>query len=153
MVIFANSYPDLVKKINVLNQQCRDNKLIVNIDKTKRLNFARRQSKKFNSINLNRELIDESVSTNNYRSVHFCSSGLFTQMVKKAISKSSSNIGTIINIRAKSKTNSWKVRIKLKKAIINTSLRYCAQVHKTLKKDHHKFLQKHFPYIKPSQIL
>lgn len=123
--IIADSYQDLIHKINILEDYCSENKLTVNISKSKILKLGKKNQKlKFY---YKKERL-ESVPSYMYLGIPFSSSCLFPLAVEYSLSKASTAVGSVMHILGKSKTNSWQTRMKLFQSIVKTSLLYCAPV-------------------------
>ncbi len=67
----------------------------------------------------------ELVNRYTYLGVEFSTSGLFFNMAKTAVIKANQNIGAVISLLGRSKTNSWSTRLQLYNSSILSALSFC----------------------------
>ncbi|XP_039278830.1 uncharacterized protein LOC120350282 [Nilaparvata lugens] len=128
-VLLSNTRVDAQKKLNVLQEYCHLNKLVVNVSKTKVLIFkkshgrARRETLYYENNPL------ETVSTIRYLGVVFSNSGLFHQAAKDMKRKAASASGCVQRIVVDSRCSaSWSSRAKLFDAMVRSVLLYSSEL-------------------------
>ena len=109
LVILADSEIDLNRKLKALNEYCIQNRLTVNINKTKVMIFSkggysvisRRHKFYYDSSEL--DIVPSYV----YLGVEFTSIGLFSEMSNRIVLKTKQAFGSVTSLINRSKMNSW----------------------------------------------
>lgn len=128
LVLLSDSPSDLNKKLGILNEYAELNGLEVNIDKTKVIEFGRGYSKRlrqryyFGGRNI------DVVGGFNYLGVWFSSSALFSQMSDRVLHNAKSALGSVMNLMADAKVNSWEARRRLYEALLLNTLFHCVGI-------------------------
>lgn len=128
LVLLSDSPVDMNKKLSILYQYTVENKLKVNISKSKIMCFRRggygRDQDVFWFNNLPLEVVNEYL----YLGVLFSSSSLFLRNTHHVIEKTRVAIGSVMHILSATKTTSWHVRIKLYNSIVLNSFSHCSAI-------------------------
>lgn len=130
LVLLADSQSDLNRKLSCLSDYCRQNRLTVNVQKTKIMCFSRggfRSSLDANSFYFEGSKV-EVVNRFAYLGVTFTSSALFLEMARAATNKAKMATGASIGLMVRSKLDCWESRLTLYQSIVINSLTHCAAV-------------------------
>lgn len=128
LVILAHSEIDVVKKLKILEKYTVANKLNVNLQKTKIMQFSKGG---FRTPNFNFYFNNQLISITNkytYLGVVFTSSGLFNEMAHFTANKGKQAIGSLLPIMSKAKINTWHPRIKLFESLALSVMFNCISV-------------------------
>lgn len=127
MVVLGHSAIDMNVKMDILSQYCQENKLTVNVAKTKLVCFRRAGGLKKLRVRVRFEGLElEQVSSYVYLGVPFNSSGVFCGACTNAISRSNAAAGAITSLMARAKIVSWSATKQLFEACVRSVLMYCA---------------------------
>uniref|UniRef100_A0A1Y1LYJ1 Reverse transcriptase domain-containing protein n=1 Tax=Photinus pyralis TaxID=7054 RepID=A0A1Y1LYJ1_PHOPY len=109
-VIFANNVFDANRKLNILNNYCEENKLTININKTKVMAFHRGRKKKTLGVFVFNNSTLEIVEEYTYLGITFSSSGVFKKACESFIEKSSRAIARVKSTLIKVKSECFTVQ-------------------------------------------
>ena len=126
LTITANNPIVMQEKMETLHSYCVENKLVVNIDKTKLMVCRRSNRKKgLRRITFNGEIIEE-VKEYKYLGVTFTKSGTFHTAAKQFITRAKAALGTIWKPLIITRSNRWEPAQKLFDAVVKATLLYNA---------------------------
>lgn len=128
LILFATDKVDLQRKLNALHSYCLENKMMVNVSKSKVVIFRRGGRVSASDVFYydNNQL--EICSDYNYLGVLFSSHGVFHKAAEQALSRGRVAVGTVRQILVNSKTDSLDSRVKLFHAIVRSTLLYGSEV-------------------------
>ncbi|KAI5714528.1 hypothetical protein M8J77_001206 [Diaphorina citri] len=128
LILFATDKVDLQKKLNALNSYCQENKMMVNVSKSRVVIFRRggRVSARDVFYYDNNQM--EITSEYNYLGVLFSSHGVFHKAAEQALSRGRVAVGSVRQILVSSKTDSLDSRVKLFQAIVRSTLLYGSEI-------------------------
>ncbi|CAG5102816.1 Similar to RTase: Probable RNA-directed DNA polymerase from transposon BS (Drosophila melanogaster) [Cotesia congregata] len=127
LVIMADSTADLNKKLIILREYCSQNKLIVNIDKTRVLHFKRAGKGDSTRLYYDKELIEWS-NEYEYLGVPFSTSALGLVATNAASRKAKLAMGAVLSTLARIGADSWDGILQIYRSCVLSSLLYAAQL-------------------------
>ncbi|KAL1447102.1 hypothetical protein WDU94_003568 [Cyamophila willieti] len=124
LILFATDKVNLQRKLNLLHSYCVENKMTVNVEKSRVTIFRRggrvAASDKFHFNNVQLEVCNEYT----YLGVLFSSHGVFHKAAEQALSKGRIAVGNVRHILVNSKSDTLESRMKLFQAIVRSTLLY-----------------------------
>lgn len=130
IVLLSDSPTELTKKLSALYLYCKDNKLTVNIKKTKIVIFHKGRNsgfKRFKSFEFGCNRI-EVVKRYEYLGVLFDNSGSFAPNTSKFVSAANSAAGAILNTIFQTGADSWSVYSRLFNSLFLSTFQYAIQI-------------------------
>ncbi|BES91195.1 Reverse transcriptase (RNA-dependent DNA polymerase) [Nesidiocoris tenuis] len=128
LVVLADSVPDAQRKVNILQEYCRENSLSINVEKSKVLIFrGGGRAKKMKSIYCENVAL-EVVPSFQYLGVLFSRTGKFKQNKDLYISKARRALGCTKELFYKGKITSWESRSRLFQSMVESVLLYASEV-------------------------
>lgn len=128
LIIFATDRIDLQRKLNCLQHYCEENKMAVNVLKSKIIKFrrggrlARQDTFQYN----NEEMA--TCGEYNYLGILFSSRGVFYKASEQALSKGRMAVANVRRMMGGAKVDAWEARLKLYRSVVNATLLYGAEV-------------------------
>ncbi|CAA9998988.1 unnamed protein product [Nesidiocoris tenuis] len=128
LALLADSVPDAQRKVNILQEYCRENSLSINVEKSKVLIFrGGGRAKKMKSIYCENVAL-EVVPSFQYLGVLFSRTGKFKQNKDLYISKARRALGCTKELFYKGKITSWESRSRLFQSMVESVLLYASEV-------------------------
>ncbi|XP_050507928.1 probable RNA-directed DNA polymerase from transposon BS [Diabrotica virgifera virgifera] len=129
LVILGHSEIDISKKLKMLEDYCKQNKLTVNTAKTKIMCFSRGPYNLKNNIKFTfNQYPILLTNTYNYLGVTFASSSLFREMADVSNAKAKQATGALIPVLAKLKIDCMQTRLQLFDALVTSTISNCISV-------------------------
>jgi Reverse transcriptase (RNA-dependent DNA polymerase). len=124
LIIFGSSKTDLQQKLNILQDYCQQNKMMVNVEKSKVVIFRRggrlAATDNFTYNGQNMEISNQF----NYLGVMFSSHGVFHKAAEQALCKGRVAVANVRRTMTNSKMVSFDSRLKLFNAVVKATLLY-----------------------------
>lgn len=130
LVMLSDTPTELSRKLEALRLYCCENKLSVNVDKTKIVIFCKgnnNDAKKFKSFKFGEEKI-EVVDEYVYLGVTIDSNLTFSKATRKFVSSAKSAIGATMRIIYCTRADSWVTYAKLLDRLVKSNLYYAVQI-------------------------
>ncbi|KAL1448341.1 hypothetical protein WDU94_000009 [Cyamophila willieti] len=128
LIIFANNKMDMQRKLNTLQEYCTDNKMMVNVSKSKVVIFRRGGRVARSDTLLYDGECMEVRNEYNYLGVLFSSHAVFRKAADQAISKGRVAVGNVKKTMCNSKMVSFDSRLKLFNSIVKATLLYGCEI-------------------------
>ncbi|KAI5717528.1 hypothetical protein M8J77_007453 [Diaphorina citri] len=124
LIIFGSSKTDLQQKLNILQDYCQQNRMMVNVEKSKVVIFRRggrlAATDNFTYNGQNMEISNQF----NYLGVMFSSHGVFHKAAEQALCKGRVAVANVRRTMTNSKMVSFDSRLKLFNAVVKATLLY-----------------------------
>ena len=129
LIFFADNYVDMKKILKNLEDYCKENNLIVNVNKTKIIIFQKGGSLNINNyIFLYENAEIDIVKSYRYLGIEFFNTGLFNNTTNLIVGKSCIASGATLSTIYKMKDITWQTCLKLYNSLVSSVTLYSAVV-------------------------